>query len=1004
MTIDCLICCEKQAFMTIGKCGHVNNCLECSFKFRSDQKNQKCIYCNTLTDKVVVIPNTESHYSKNFSDFESMRLTHFDHGIYFHDHATRDACQKLKRLTCPMPNCKDKDRQFYDIEQLKEHVRKQHRRYFCDLCLKHRKLLVSQQKIYRKEELKKHLEQGDFDSEGALTFMHPHCSFCNEYQFNEESFLNHMRQEHIKCHVCKGKKFKYIYYKNYQTMSVHFNESHFACKEQACIDKAFVVFRSEAELLNHYEHEHISSKSSNSRRKNKGKVIKNIGEATEIVIRDNQGEDISHKLLSHLKAKRLGENQGSQELVKKMDLLEMFQMLFNIKVYESLLIEQELVDEENAKDIGDDEEIFWFYRHELFDRVNGELKGEKYKMDDEIREYIKHTHLEKARIKKLNRNKKKSKIDEDDDLVYNKNTEKPSEKEAKRERCPIEKRDQMLRVEDIIFKRWETGHEIDWNTFEEKAGNVVNYKGREDMDYYTYEFINDKLQADQLFDAFIDIFSFKYSFRYFYLFLMTVRKPRRRKALADVLYKRLRRVRFRKKNIIIGKRNFQDLFAEMTRRLKENILTRYKANSMRKFEGIHTSRLYQFLKSVKTLKSNEILRLKFLGMYLSDEMALHKIQKAFWMDHHNLNRWLSGLGNLDCLISYLYFYMVGLMYSNKPISIKLKSNPNLIKVFFRINRKECDDFEYDIDSEEEDYELYEKELERKRKLEAAREKKRNQMQRDRKGSMHSRDSQSVREKGAEEGKKKGGHWAREDQKFSFKKEDKVKKTVNLKGVPQKVKNVFERDENQDEVDLDNKFDFPTLGGGSNQPRGKFSYTNKKMAKKKEANPEQFPTLGGSEGVYNPVPKKAKKKATKNTFQKSSAYKPPEDYPSLNSAPPPSTNIIVKKSKKKKKKNNKNQNWNDVTPSIMGGTKRQKKKQIEQDFPTLGDEVADVQDDFIERTKKVRVKPNRMNVLEQKYGKNDVNFLEKTGHEIQKNGDSISIMVGTKKKKKRKRKR
>ena len=89
---------------------------------------------------------------------------------------------------------------------------------------------------------------------------------------------------------------------------------------------------------------------------------------------------------------------------------------------------------------------------------------------------------------------------------------------------------------------------------------------------------------------------------------------------------------------------------------------------------------------------------------------------------------------------------------------------------------------------------------------------------------------------------------------------------------------------------------------------------------------------------------------------------------------------------------------------MGGTKRQKKKQIEQDFPTLGDEVADVQDDFIERTKKVRVKPNRMNVLEQKYGKNDVNFLEKTGHEFQKNGDSISIMVGTKKKKKRKRKR
>jgi hypothetical protein len=803
-------------------------------------------------------------------------------------------------------------------------------------------------------------------------------------------------------------------------MSVHFNETHFACKEQVCLNKAFVVFRSEAELLNHYEHEHTSSKSSNSRRKNKGKAITNIGEAKEIVIKDDQGEDISTKLLSHIKSKEIGEHQGTKELIYKMDILEMFQMLFNIKGFESKLIRQkfeEILDE----DFDFEDDKFWFYKDELYDQVKKELKGNKINMTDEIREYIKDTQLEKARIKKQNRNKNKDKNDDegDEDLVYKKNSEKAPRKEAKKELDEIEKRDRQLKIEDIIFKRWATGHEIDWETFEEKSGYVVNYKGREDTDFYTYEFINDKITSEQLLDAFVQIFTFKYSFRYFYLFLLTVRKPRRRKALTDTLYKRLLKTQFRHKNILIGKRNFKVLFAEMTQKLKDNILSRYKRNSIRKFEGIHSDKLYQFFKSIKTLRSKEVTRLKFLGMYLSDEMALHKIQKAFWIDQKKLNKWFDTMNTIDVLISYLYFYMIGLKYSNQPIFIKLKSNPNLIKVFFRINLKECDDFEFDIDSEEEDYELYKKEQDRKRKLEAERDKRRSEMEqaRQRKMSMQSRDNAKQKkgnrkkENGFEKGGKVGGQWGREDPAFSFGNQSKKdQKTVNLRGIPKKVKNIFERDEQVVEEELNNNFDFPTLEGGKKQPRGKFTYTNAKLEKKNEANPEQFPTLGGNQEVFNPVYKGSKKKKQPQKFNKpkSNAYRPPEDYPSLGNASEPSGNVIIKKQKKKKKKNKNNnqQNWSDLTPSIMGGTKRQKKKQIEQDFPTLGDENNEPIEDYLQKAKKSKIRPNRMNMLEQKYGNmdsNEPNYLDRTGHEAKINND-FAITVGTKKKKKRRRKK
>ena len=992
--------------MVIGQCNHVNICIECSFKYRSDNQNKKCIYCNTICDEVIVIPNPGNDQPGTFRDFQNKRVVEFKYGICYYDKSGSIACERLKKLVCPIPECKSKHEMFLDVEQLKAHLKSKHRRYYCDLCLKFKKQLLSEQRIYRKEELRRHMEQGDLDSEGTVISVHPFCSFCKEHKYDEEKFLEHMRRDHIKCHVCKGKRFKYMFYKNYRSLRVHFNETHFPCPEQSCVDKAFIVFKTEEELVNHYENEHNSSKSSNSRRKNRGMVITKIGEATPIMLRDKEGEDVSGKLLSQMKARMLDESADQLSLNSPVDMLEFFEMLIAIRVFEQDIIKKELREEEDPDEpIDPDDYDFWFFRDELYERLSREMRGEKYSKDDETREYIKDEILERAKIKKLERKKRAKEKREDADLVYKKSSEKGAHARPSEPPNSLERRNRNLKIEDVIFKRWERGHQIDWEMFQEKSGAVVNYKGHEDIDYYTFEFVNDRIRAQELFDAFVRIFTLKHTFRYFYLFLMTIKRPARRKALSDTLYRQLNQLRFRHKNILTGRRKFIEIYSHLTDILKRVILLRFQNNSFREREGMHSHKLFQFFRSVKTLGAREVVRLKFLGMYLSNAYAIHLVQKAFWIEKREIPRWFQKLGNLDLLVTYLYFFMVVRKFTNQPISVSMKTNPNLLKLFFRLNVSDAEQNDFDFDSEPEDYEFFRLQQIRRQKLIAKRQQQNPQAQADPEPEPH---AQPLK---ASAGL---GHWDRAETGLQISGQKKPKTTVNIGRNIKKKKNVFQRDNDEPEVDLEDKFEFPTLGGTA-QPRNKYQYTNSKMVKKRE-DTEHFPTLGGDSETYNPAPrpknnKKNKKKAARrpnpnNPVQQSPVFERnnlgAEDYPTLEGNTQGPSNTHQKQSKKKrKKKKGKGKNWNDATPSIMGKTKVQRKKQMEEDFPTLG---GDTESEGVFEIKKSRMRPNRMEFLESTYGtgNNDVNYLDRVGTEQPRNQNSIVVV--NKKKSKRRRKK
>jgi hypothetical protein len=120
-----------------------------------------------------------------------------------------------------VPNCKSKE-YFENKHKYKKHLEFDHSRFLCDLCVENSVLLLDEQKIYRKHEIRAHLEKGEFDKEGNLLSLHPKCLYCEKHFFNDDALLLHMKKQHEKCHLCRKKKYKYNYYNDYFELERHF--------------------------------------------------------------------------------------------------------------------------------------------------------------------------------------------------------------------------------------------------------------------------------------------------------------------------------------------------------------------------------------------------------------------------------------------------------------------------------------------------------------------------------------------------------------------------------------------------------------------------------------------------------------------------------------------------------------------------------------------------------------------------------------------------------------
>jgi hypothetical protein len=164
-----------------------------------------------------------------------------------------DILEKFTDLTSF--KCLECLQKFKNLNELKKHLRNLHSKVFCQVCLKEKKEFVNLLTVFTDSQVKIHVKNA-----------HEECLFCQIKFYDKDCLFQHLKKEHEVCFLCK-RLGKDLYFQNYFELEKHFQEQHFTCQEEECLEKKFVVFENEIELKSHYLQEHSDKKLHKSFRK-----------------------------------------------------------------------------------------------------------------------------------------------------------------------------------------------------------------------------------------------------------------------------------------------------------------------------------------------------------------------------------------------------------------------------------------------------------------------------------------------------------------------------------------------------------------------------------------------------------------------------------------------------------------------------------------------------------------------------------------------------------------
>ena len=147
---------------------------------------------------------------------------------------------------CPFCPNRAPERHF---ERLRDHVKREHGKFYCDLCVAHLRKFSFEFKAYTRSDLATHRRIGDKDDKSHKG--HPLCEFCDERFLDNDELHKHLRKDHFWCHFCERDGGQ-DYFPNYQNLRIHFRDFHFLCEEGDCVNEKFTsVFRTKVDFQAH---------------------------------------------------------------------------------------------------------------------------------------------------------------------------------------------------------------------------------------------------------------------------------------------------------------------------------------------------------------------------------------------------------------------------------------------------------------------------------------------------------------------------------------------------------------------------------------------------------------------------------------------------------------------------------------------------------------------------------------------------------------------------------
>ncbi|CAK59149.1 unnamed protein product (macronuclear) [Paramecium tetraurelia] len=250
---DCVLCVQEADIIGLGHCNHKTFCYQCMIKMRVISKITMCPICKQQLDKIILTDNLNAQ----FADFQINKLIPITYSeakdvFYTDSEDIKTKVESLNNFKCPFQECQN-GQLMSNYNQLRFHLKDQHQRQFCDVCIEQKTCFLVEQQVYTDYEHRKHLQHGDYDEDGNLIFKHPYCKYCKKNFYDEDKFKYHLNIAHINCNLCDNRKF--VFYKDHLSFEKHLKLSHFLCEEPLC-KSMLIVFKNAGELDMHKNQSH----------------------------------------------------------------------------------------------------------------------------------------------------------------------------------------------------------------------------------------------------------------------------------------------------------------------------------------------------------------------------------------------------------------------------------------------------------------------------------------------------------------------------------------------------------------------------------------------------------------------------------------------------------------------------------------------------------------------------------------------------------------------------
>jgi hypothetical protein len=174
---QCLVCSHSQKYFTVSECNHAKVCLICSYKSRTVYSDNKCPFCAKINLEVIAFEyekGMEVDFSKiNKSDCYKDQ-NYEKNGILYIDINAKEEILEKTSFKCPIANCSKS--LFEDFNSLSLHLNKEHRRYYCEICVKEGKRFLSEATLFTTTDLQDHYNNGELDNHFSVVApIHPEC-------------------------------------------------------------------------------------------------------------------------------------------------------------------------------------------------------------------------------------------------------------------------------------------------------------------------------------------------------------------------------------------------------------------------------------------------------------------------------------------------------------------------------------------------------------------------------------------------------------------------------------------------------------------------------------------------------------------------------------------------------------------------------------------------------------------------------------------------------------